>query len=43
MNAATTLPPWTWNIPARLNAAAACTDAHAAGPAADRPAVICGR
>lgn len=41
MTAATTLPPWTWDIPDRFNAAAACTDVHANGPSAERAAVIC--
>lgn len=35
------LPPWTWRIPARFNAAAACTDAHLGTAAEARPAVIC--
>lgn len=37
----TALPPWTWHIPDRFNAAAACTDAHAGGALAERAAVIC--
>ena len=41
MTALTALPPWTWNLPGRFNAAAACTDVHAAGALAERPAVIC--
>jgi acyl-coenzyme A synthetase/AMP-(fatty) acid ligase len=41
MSAATRLPAWTWHIPDRFNAAAACTDAHLGTAAAARPAVIC--
>ncbi|MBX3028171.1 acyl-CoA synthetase [bacterium] len=41
MSSATRFPPWTWRIPARFNAAAACTDAHLGTEAESRPAVIC--
>jgi len=33
-------PAWVWNLPARFNIAAACTDAHLGTPRADRAAVI---
>lgn len=41
MSTATRLPPWTWRIPARFNAAAACTDAHLGSAAETRPAIVC--
>ncbi len=33
-------PPWSWEIPARLNIGVACTDAHLGTDAADRLAMI---
>lgn len=33
-------PPWHWDIPEFFNIGVACTDAHAQGPRANRPAVI---
>jgi acyl-coenzyme A synthetase/AMP-(fatty) acid ligase len=41
MSTATRFPPWTWHIPARFNAAVACTDAQLAAGDPARPAVIC--
>ncbi|MGH7787894.1 MAG: acyl-CoA synthetase, partial [Candidatus Binatia bacterium] len=34
-------PPWHWDIPARINAGAACTDAHLGTPIEPRTAVVC--
>ena len=33
-------PPWRWEVPERFNIGAACTDAHADGPRAARPAMV---
>ena len=34
------IPPWKWEVPARLNIGVACSDAHLGTPAADRVAMI---
>lgn len=36
----TPLPPWVWDLPARFNIGAACTDAHLESPTAGRAAVV---